>query len=85
MLSDLLEDDLAEVTYDAQIAGLSYSINTHRGGIVVSVNGYNDKLGVLAKDVLKTVKNLKVDPNRLAVMKEQVSSRLSCLKNLAIY
>lgn len=85
MFVDLVRDSLTEYAYDADLAGLNYDLGAYQLGLYFSVSGYNDKLGVLAKDVLKTVKNLKVDPNRLAVMKEQVSSRLSCLKKLAIY
>ena len=72
LLTDLLEDDLSEVVYDAALAGLDYSVTNYRGGILVSVNGYNDKLHVLAKDVLERTRNLKVQPDRLAVMQDQV-------------
>ncbi|THH18538.1 hypothetical protein EUX98_g8939 [Antrodiella citrinella] len=72
LLTDLLEDDLAEVTYDAQLAGLKLSVTTHRGGIVVSVSGYNDKLSVLLDTVLGRLKTLVVKSDRLDVMKEQL-------------
>lgn len=74
LLTDLLEDDLAEVTYDASLAGLHYSVSSHRGGIVVSTNGYNDKLGVLLDTVLERLKTLVIKPDRLEIMREQVRS-----------
>ncbi|TCD63052.1 hypothetical protein EIP91_006039 [Steccherinum ochraceum] len=76
LLTDLLEDDLAEITYDASLAGLHYSVNNHRGGIVVAVSGYNDKLGVLLDTVVDRLKTLVVKADRLEVMKEQLKREL---------
>ncbi|OBZ78124.1 Insulin-degrading enzyme [Grifola frondosa] len=69
---DLVEDALSEVTYDADLAGLSFSVNNHIEGIVVSVSGYNDKLAVLLQTVMEKLKTLVVDSDRLKVIKEQV-------------
>lgn len=43
-------------------------------GLYVSMNGYNDKMPVLVRHVLEKVKGLAVDPQRLAVIKDQVST-----------
>ncbi|KAK7686016.1 hypothetical protein QCA50_010827 [Cerrena zonata] len=72
LLTDLLEDDLAEVTYDAELAGLDYSVTNYRGGILASVNGYNDKLGALLDTLLLRLKTLVINPDRLKVMAEQL-------------
>ncbi|KAI0077374.1 LuxS/MPP-like metallohydrolase [Panus rudis PR-1116 ss-1] len=72
LLSDLLDDDLSEVTYYAELAGLGYSVNNYRGGLLVSVTGYNDKLGVLLDTVMERLKNLVIKPDRLKVMAEQL-------------
>lgn len=40
----------------------------------ISMSGYNDKLSILVKHVLEKLKGLVVSPDRLAVMKEQVSA-----------
>lgn len=73
MYADLVNDSLSEYAYDADLAGLSYNFLSHVGGLYVAVNGYNDKLAVLIKHVLEKVKGLDIDPQRLAVMKEQAS------------
>ncbi|GBE85090.1 Putative zinc protease [Sparassis crispa] len=72
LLVDLVEDALSEVTYDADIAGLSYSVGNHRKGIQISVSGFNDKLSVLLRTVLDKLTGLIIDCERLAVFKEQV-------------
>ena len=40
------------------------------------MSGYNDKMSVLVKDILGRIKNLKIDEQRLAALKEQVCSKL---------
>lgn len=72
LFSDLVTDSLTEFAYDADLAGLTYNLSGQSLGLYVTLNGYNDKLHVLAKDVLERAKNLKVQPDRLAVMKDQV-------------
>lgn len=77
LLADLVTDSLTEFAYDADLAGLSYNFGAHSLGLYVTLSGYNDKLHVLAKDVLKRAKALKVNPERLDVMKDQV--RIFCI------
>ncbi|KAI0763999.1 LuxS/MPP-like metallohydrolase [Trametes elegans] len=69
---DLVDDALAEVTYDADLAGLSYSLTNQIEGLTVSVGGYNDKLHVLLRAVLEKMRGLQVEPDRLRVVKEKV-------------
>lgn len=47
----LYNDALVETTYDAGVAGLSWSLSTAGDGVRVAVSGYNDKLLVLLKQV----------------------------------
>lgn len=72
LFADLVRDSLTEYAYDAELAGLNYSFGSFSLGVYLSVGGYNDKLGLLAEDVLKKAKNLEIKPERIAVMKEQV-------------
>lgn len=72
LFADLVTDSLTEFAYDADLAGLSYNFGAHSLGMYVTLSGYNDKLHVLAKDVLERAKALKVNPERLSVMKDQV-------------
>ncbi|KAI9058078.1 LuxS/MPP-like metallohydrolase [Trametes sanguinea] len=72
LLVDLVEDALAEVTYDADLAGLFYSVTNQIEGLTISVGGYNDKIHVLLRTVLEKLRSLKVLPDRLDVLKEKV-------------
>ncbi|KAH7923541.1 hypothetical protein BV22DRAFT_1015236 [Leucogyrophana mollusca] len=72
LFSELVGDSLTEFSYDADLAGLSYNFGSHSLGLSVLLSGYNDKLSVLGRHVLETVKNLQIRSDRLEVMKEQV-------------
>jgi insulysin len=80
LYSDIVNDSLSEFSYDADLAGLSYNFLQHSGGLLVSMSGYNDKMVVLVQHVLEKIKGLAVNPERLAVMKEQVSCTLLVLR-----
>lgn len=72
LYADIVNDSLTEYSYAADLAGLSYNLMSQTNGLYISINGYNDKLSVLVRKVLETVKGLSVDPHRLIVIKEQV-------------
>lgn len=78
LYSDLVTDSLTEFSYDADLAGLSYSFVAHTSGLYVSMSGYNDKMSVLVKHILDKVKHIVLDPARLAVIKEQVETAPFC-------
>ncbi|KAL5226535.1 hypothetical protein ABZP36_014800 [Zizania latifolia] len=67
---DLLEDYLNAYAYDAQIAGLFYSIYLTSAGFQVSVGGYNDKMRILLDAIMKHISNFEVKPNRFYAFKE---------------
>lgn len=74
-----MTDALDEYSYDAGLAGLTYSFEASSLGLYISVSGYNDKLHVLLRDVLEKAKSLEVRADRLEVMIQKVNyiSRLS--------
>uniref|UniRef100_A0A453FNW9 Insulin-degrading enzyme n=2 Tax=Aegilops tauschii subsp. strangulata TaxID=200361 RepID=A0A453FNW9_AEGTS len=67
---DLLVDYLNAYAYDAQIAGLFYSIYLTSTGFQVCVGGYNDKMRVLLHAIMKQIVNFVVKPNRFSALKE---------------
>ncbi|KAI8985011.1 LuxS/MPP-like metallohydrolase [Trametes punicea] len=72
LLVDLVEDALAELTYDASLAGLSYSVVNQIEGLTVSVGGFSDKIHVLLRTVLEKLCELRVQPDRLRVFREKI-------------
>lgn len=72
MFIELVKDALVEYSYDAELAGLSYTFESQADGILLTVDGYNDKLHVLAKVVVEKMKTLKVDEERFRLIMDQV-------------
>ncbi|KAI5283391.1 Insulinase (Peptidase M16), partial [Ascosphaera aggregata] len=70
---ELVRDALMEYSYDAELAGLTYSLWPSNLGIEVSVSGYNDKLSVLLSKVLATMRGLKIRPERFSIVKERMA------------
>ncbi|KAG0345812.1 Insulinase (Peptidase M16) [Podila humilis] len=69
---NLLKDALNEYSYDADLAGLSYSLDTTVDGMILSVEGYNDKAHVLLHKVVEKMKNLEIDPERFRLIQDQM-------------
>ncbi|PFH54234.1 hypothetical protein AMATHDRAFT_53111 [Amanita thiersii Skay4041] len=67
----VVNDSLAEFSYDAALAGLSYKFVQHTTGLYLTTNGYNDKMTVLVEHLLERIKRVSIDPKRLEVMREQ--------------
>jgi insulysin len=78
LYTDIVRDALEEYSYDAELAGLDYSVSSHSMGIEIAVSGYNDKLSVLLEKVLLTMRDLEVKPDRFEIIKERL---LRGLKN----
>jgi len=78
LYTDVVRDALEEYSYDAELAGLDYSVSSHSSGIEIAVSGYNDKLSVLLEKVLITMRDLEVKPERFDIIKERL---LRGLKN----
>ncbi|KUI56296.1 hypothetical protein VP1G_03557 [Cytospora mali] len=71
--TDLVRDALEEYSYDADLAGLQYSVSLDSRGLVIEVSGYNDKLSVLLEQVLKTMRDLDIKEERFTIIKERLS------------
>ena len=72
MVANLMCDSLDEITYDASLSGLRYSLSYHSEGLSVCVYGYQDKLPLLLQVVLEKIRNLRSRVDRLEVFKEKV-------------
>lgn len=68
----LLMDYLNEYAYDAQVAGLYYSISHTDNGFQVTLRGYSHKLKILLDTVIEKITTFEVKPDRFYVIKELV-------------
>lgn len=70
--AELVRDALEEYAYDAELAGLDYSVSSYSAGIDVQISGYNDKLPVLLEKVLLTMRDIEIKEDRFAIVKERL-------------
>ena len=70
---DLVEDSLNKYTYDAEIAGLEYSLSENAQGLNIELNGFNDKMSVLLEKILLGVRDLEIKQERFDVVKQRLS------------
>jgi insulysin len=76
LYKDLVEDSLSEYSYDADIAGLSWGLNSAAIGLDVNVKGYNDKAAVLLEKAVIAMRDLEVKDDRFEIMKERLMRTL---------
>jgi insulysin len=69
----LVRDALEEYSYDAEIAGLQYTVTLDSRGLFLDLSGYNDKLAVLLEQVLITIRDLEIKDDRFSIIKERVN------------
>ncbi|CAG8716551.1 96_t:CDS:2, partial [Racocetra fulgida] len=68
----LVTDAFTEYAYDAEIAGLAYYLYNHNEGIIVTIQGYNDKSPLLLRNIVEKMKSFQIDPNRFQKIKEEL-------------
>ncbi len=73
LYTDLVRDALEEYSYDAELAGLQYSVALDSRGLFAEVSGYNDKLPVLLEQVLKTMRNQEIREDRFKIIKDRLT------------
>ncbi|EJC99115.1 uncharacterized protein FOMMEDRAFT_94441 [Fomitiporia mediterranea MF3/22] len=75
----LVEDALAEYSYNANVANLGYNIQSAATGFKITIGGFNDKLHVLAEAVLRKIRHLEIRKDRLKIVIEQAERNLNNL------
>lgn len=76
----LLDDNLNEFAYDADIAGLGYSLTPTTTGLHLMVKGYNHKLHELFSVIVDRMRNLKIIEERFELNREQLRRQLKNFK-----
>jgi len=80
LYKELVDDSLTTYAYDAELAGLEYSLAGGNKALEVAVSGYNDKMHVLLEKVLITLRDLDLKQERFDIIKDRLERSL---KNVA--
>jgi insulysin len=68
----MVKDALNEYSYDADIAGLEYRLDATWEGLLLNLQGYNHKLGVLLDTIVRKMSGFQADPERFELIKEKL-------------
>uniref|UniRef100_A0A0E0LME8 Uncharacterized protein n=1 Tax=Oryza punctata TaxID=4537 RepID=A0A0E0LME8_ORYPU len=72
MFTRLIMDYLNDFAYDAQVAGLYYTVRPNDTGFQITMVGYNDKMRTLLDTVIGKIAEFEVKVDRFAVIKETI-------------
>lgn len=72
----LVEDDLTEFSYDAELAGLKYHLSSPREGVQIKISGYSDKFSVLLAKISHVLVHLNVSSDRFREIKQHFKENL---------
>lgn len=73
LFTELVRDALEEYSYDAELAGLEYTVSLDSRGMFLDISGYNDKLLLLLKKVTSTLRDIEIRDDRFAIVKERLT------------
>ena len=83
VFATLVEEALADTTYDASLAGLDFSVGSDQDGIQVRISGYSQKLPVLLDMVMGKIRNLESDPTTFSSVHDRVSFLITAQCSIA--
>ncbi len=69
---EMFLDSLSVDTYQAEIAGMGYTMYTHQGGVTLTVSGFTQKQEKLIKAILDRFNQRDFDPTRFENIKNQL-------------
>ncbi|MCF8720746.1 insulinase family protein [Nitrospina gracilis] len=67
-----IHEGLNELTYPISLAGLTYSLDIEKPGMVLSVGGYTERINDLLKLVAQNMKTIKISKQKFENIKEAV-------------
>lgn len=73
LFTELVRDALEEYSYDAELAGLQYTVTLDYRGLFLEISGYNDKLPVLLEQVVVTMRDIEIKDDRFDIVKERLT------------
>ncbi|MDD1783226.1 insulinase family protein [Enterovibrio sp. ZSDZ35] len=69
---EMLLEAINETAYPAEVAGLSYNLYAHQGGVTLKLSGFNEKLPLLLDLVLEKFEKRDFKPERFDIIKTQL-------------
>ncbi len=68
----MVNDELSEFSYPADLAGLSYSLYKHIRGVTIRISGYSDKQDILLRRIVAALDRPRLDPQRFEILRQDL-------------
>jgi insulysin len=81
----MVNDELNEFSYAANLAGLSYRLYKHIRGVTIRISGYSDKQNILLKRIIAALYRPKLDRQRFLIVKQDLVRNIRNRKENAPY
>ncbi|NIR31231.1 MAG: insulinase family protein [Gammaproteobacteria bacterium] len=81
----LVNEQLNEFTYPAQVAGLDYRLHKHIRGFTVRISGYDDKQGLLLERIVSALRDPQIPAERFFMAKQELTRALKNKKENSPY
>ncbi|GAA5854680.1 hypothetical protein JCM5353_000824 [Sporobolomyces roseus] len=80
LFTTLVEESLTKYSYDASLAGLSFTVGSESEGVSLMISGYTEKLSVLLEVVLNRMLGFVVDDKLFDLMHDRLTRAYSNVK-----
>jgi len=80
LFTTLVEESLSKYSYDASLAGLSFTVGSESEGVSLMISGYTEKLSVLLEVVLNRMLNFEIDDKLFDLMHDRLTRAYSNVK-----
>lgn len=72
----MVNEQLNEYAYPAQVAGLDYRLHKHIRGFSVRISGYDDKQGLLLERIVGALRDPQIPAERFSIAKQEMAREL---------
>lgn len=67
---NIVEEGMKKISYDAEMAGLTFDLKRTEEGIAITINGYSEKTPRLIQELADYLKNYRTSPEQFQLIKE---------------
>ncbi len=77
----MLTDQLNNISYEASLADLKFSIKRTDNGVGITIIGYHDKAETLAEEILKKLKSTSISEDKFKIYKDSLQKKYQNFAN----
>lgn len=80
LFTTLVEESLSKYTYDASLAGLSFSVGAEPAGLSLMISGYTEKISLLLEVILDRMLDFNVESKLFDLVHDRLTRAYANVK-----